>query len=414
MSSPRAEPAGSRTSLWDRLGYPGSGLCDRCELPEPELMRGPRFVTLLVTWRCNSRCRLCSVPLRKGVRELDKGEWLRVIRELDDLGSTDLIVSGGEPLLRDDIIELLEEINRRQIAATCALCTNATLIDREMARRIAGCGIRCRIVVSLDGPDAETHDAIRGMPGSFARAVRGIRHLVEAFGGGEHIGVNTILNRYNFRKIRETLGVIHEIGAATVRLAPAYPDSAAPDAILDRRQMIELISDAESTADHGRSLGLNVINLVPFATATMSACFIPWLCMAIDPEGNVAPCNTALGCYGASSNGHRIGNVRDRSLGDLWGAPEYVEFRQGARSREHAVCGLRHCGDVTLQAMNYIRGPCRSCRTGAEFAYPFKHGSESGLGDAPDRAIEEPGGESVRRVSATTPGGHHGPEIPTL
>jgi MoaA/NifB/PqqE/SkfB family radical SAM enzyme len=368
-------PAGRPTAtLWEAQGYPQAPLCEACSLPVPQLMPGPRYVTLLVTWRCNSRCTICGVARRGGDgagQELSTEELLRVVAELDAAGTTDVILSGGEPLVRPDIYEIMEDVNRRDIAASCALCTNGTLIDRVAAKRIARAGVKVRVVVSLDGPDAATHDAVRGVPGSFAAVTAGIRNLVEAFGSGEHIGVNTIVNRRNADSLRDTLELCAVLGAKTVKVAPVFPDSAAPHLRLGPDAMADLLAASSDIAAEGRARGLEVIDLVPFAAVSMSACFMPSLAMVIDPEGWIVPCNAAMGGFGGDDPTHRLGSVRGEAVAAVWRGAAFERFREGARRRRHRVCGARHCGDVTITAMNYIRGPCKSCQTGAPFAHPF-------------------------------------------
>ena len=97
-------------------------------------LSAPLSVFLDITNRCNLRCRHCSasagVPLDD---ELTTGEWLALIRRLAELKVFKVTVSGGEPLTRPDVFQLLDELERHHIAIR--LNTNATLVDREMADR---------------------------------------------------------------------------------------------------------------------------------------------------------------------------------------------------------------------------------------------------------------------------------------
>jgi radical SAM protein with 4Fe4S-binding SPASM domain len=138
------------------------------------------------------------------------------------------------------------------------------------------------------------------------------------------------------------------------------------------------VEDSPRILDYGRTLGLQVINLIPFSVVSMRACFMPWLSMVIDPEGWVGPCNAALGGFGGRDRRFRFGNVRESRIEEIWKGCGFDTFRRGALRREHDVCGHRHCGDVTINAMNYIRGPCRNCSTGAPITYPFRRVTEIG------------------------------------
>jgi len=87
-----------------------------------------------------------------------------------------LVFSGGEPLLRDDLYELAQVAKEAKLVI--ALATNGTLIDANAAATIARTGFN-RVSISLDGPDAATHDRLRGTDGAFDAAVRGIKLLLE-------------------------------------------------------------------------------------------------------------------------------------------------------------------------------------------------------------------------------------------
>lgn len=101
------------------------------------------------------------------------------------------VLSGGEPLMRPDIFRIAQYAAAQGLPV--ALATNGTLIDEAIARTIAACGIR-RASISIDGADAATHDAFRGVPGAFAAALQGARHLKQA---GVSFQFNVTLTRHN-------------------------------------------------------------------------------------------------------------------------------------------------------------------------------------------------------------------------
>lgn len=115
------------------------------------------------------------------------------------LGNPVLVFSGGEPLMRPDIFELMEEAGRRGIPF--ALSTNGTLVDEAMARRIAACKPH-RVSVSLDGADAATHDDFRQEKGAFDRTLGAIRHLRAQ---GVPMQINTSVTTHNRSQLPEIL-----------------------------------------------------------------------------------------------------------------------------------------------------------------------------------------------------------------
>ncbi len=140
------------------------------------IMRTPRSVDLLITSRCNLRCKYCS-HFTSGAdveEDLPTEEWLKFFEELNRAMVLDVCLQGGEPFVRTDFRQLVDGIVRNGLRFS--ILSNATLITDEMAGFIASTG-RCNYVqVSIDGSAAETHDACRGA-GNFDRAVRGLKLL---------------------------------------------------------------------------------------------------------------------------------------------------------------------------------------------------------------------------------------------
>jgi len=137
----------------------------------------PAYVCAKMTARCNSRCRHCDVWRQDDLgRELSTGEWFRVLSELAAwLGPFPMVFTGGEALLRGDLIAILQQAVRLGIRVE--LLTNALLIDQELAQSIVSTGIE-RITVSLDGFSPEVHDRFRGGDGFHARTTAALQALI--------------------------------------------------------------------------------------------------------------------------------------------------------------------------------------------------------------------------------------------
>jgi len=128
-----------------------------------------------------------------------------------------LVFSGGEPLMRRDLFELLEHARKRGVLP--ALATNATLIDDATAARLKELGVP-RASVSLDGANAATHDAFRGLPGSFAHAVRGIKALRKA---GIEVQINVTFTKKNRDDAPAMLDLARELDACAVHVFLLVP-----------------------------------------------------------------------------------------------------------------------------------------------------------------------------------------------
>lgn len=140
-------------------------------------LSAPLEVFIAITKRCNLFCGHCNVAATlNNIDELTTAQWLSLIRRLAELKVFNLWISGGEPFLREDFFVILEEIEKYHFFY--GLNTNATLIDDDTARRLAGLKRLTEVVVSLDGSCPAVHERLRGR-GSFAKTVAGIEHLVK-------------------------------------------------------------------------------------------------------------------------------------------------------------------------------------------------------------------------------------------
>ena len=149
-----------------------------------------------MTRRCNLKCIHCysssrNIPYRD---ELTTEEGKALIADLASFGSPVILFSGGEPLIRKDLPELAQFAVDRGMRAV--ISTNGTLLTPERIRAFRAIGLSY-IGVSLDGLK-ETHDFFRGVPGTFERAIRGIRDSRDA---GIKVGVRFTVNRHNVKDV---------------------------------------------------------------------------------------------------------------------------------------------------------------------------------------------------------------------
>jgi radical SAM protein with 4Fe4S-binding SPASM domain len=139
----------------------------------------PTLVSFAVTRECNLACKHCyseSVD-SPHPRELNTAEAKRLISQIAEAGTRILILDGGEPLMRPDIFELVQ--HARSSSLTTVMGTNATLISPEVAVKLVEADIQ-GLAISLDGADAETHDAFRGVEGAWEDTLQGIENVRRA------------------------------------------------------------------------------------------------------------------------------------------------------------------------------------------------------------------------------------------
>ncbi|HUT78824.1 MAG TPA: radical SAM protein, partial [Polyangia bacterium] len=160
--------------------------------------RRPLVVTWPITDRCNFSCRTCK-RWRRESAELGTAEALSVIEQLARLGTQRISISGGEPLLRDDLGELLGHARRRGVAVV--VTTNGSLVSERLPA-LAGAEL---VKLSLDG-DREVHDHLRGA-GSFDLVLEAARALRSA---GRRFVFNTVLSAVNLDRPEDAIRLAEE------------------------------------------------------------------------------------------------------------------------------------------------------------------------------------------------------------
>lgn len=139
----------------------------------PRLHVRPLVAELFLTENCNLRCVSCACWRTTTRDELRTEEWCDVLDQLADAGILKVNFTGGEPLIRRDAIGLMAYATNRGIREV-HLNTNAIRLDQPTLERVLAAGVRS-FNISVDGPDAATHDAVRGSEGAFETTMQ---HLV--------------------------------------------------------------------------------------------------------------------------------------------------------------------------------------------------------------------------------------------
>ena len=136
----------------------------------------PHACHLVLTWRCNLRCRACDAWQRPKGRELEAEQWIRILSQLSSLDIVKII--GGEPLVREDLGVLLDGIRRENDPFIVQVVTNGVLTDEtiRLAERYGWPGLHLRL--SLNGA-GDGHDRARGVPGTFERVMETMRGLAK-------------------------------------------------------------------------------------------------------------------------------------------------------------------------------------------------------------------------------------------
>lgn len=314
--------------------------------PDASLRRLP-LVTLYLSERCNSRCRTCDY-WRHGRADLDLEAVTRLLPSLRRLGTRTVVLSGGEPLLNREWVDIASLLAGEGMEVW--LLTSGLSLAKH-ARRASM--LFRSVTVSLDGTDAATYAAIRGVD-AFDVVCKGIRAAADA---GVHLTVRVTLQRANFRQLGSFVDLTRRLGARQVSFlavdvanphAFARHDGFESDLALRPGELGELerlMSALEE--DHGEALSSGFIAESPgklrrilqyfSAVCGLDAyppvrCNAPEFSAVIDAQGRVSPCFFIAGPRDATAR-----DGLDHALNSADMAALRATIRGGGR-RECATC----------------------------------------------------------------------------
>lgn len=173
--------------------------------------RRPIMGTIEITKRCNLSCRHCYIVDRPGSvratdRELSRIEWERILEQLSEAGCLWLGMSGGEPLVHSEFLDIYRAVRERGFLVT--LLTNATLITQRMAEEI-GALPPYAVEVSIYGASPETCERVTGNAWAYEACLRGVERLLEQ---GVHVVLKSTLSRTNAPDLDQMRGIAERFG----------------------------------------------------------------------------------------------------------------------------------------------------------------------------------------------------------
>ncbi len=296
----------------------------------------PLWLLAELTYRCPLQCVYCSNPLDFAKRdaELSTDEWKRVLREARALGSAQLGFSGGEPLARPDLVELVSEA--RRLGYFTNLITSAIGLDEEKLLALKSAGLDS-VQVSFQAASAELNDRIGGAK-TFARKLAATR-LVKRH--DLPLTICVVLHRQNIHEIRRILELTVELGADYVELATTQYYGWAKlnrDHLLPTRTQVceaEVVAHEFQTAQQGK---MRIFYVVPdYHEERPKPCMNGWgnVFLTIAPDGVALPCHNARELPGLE-----FPNVREHGIAWIWrDSPAFNRFR----------------------GFDWMREPCRVC-----------------------------------------------------
>ena len=172
-------------------------------------LSAPNSVIWDITSRCNLRCRHCYIEAGRRIEEPSTEEALSIMDQLKEAKVFSLSFSGGEPLLRDDLYELLQYAVK---SFRVNVASNGLLIDEDTAEKLKSSGISS-VQLSMDGLE-EAHDYLRGKKGAFNSLTETTEILRKV---GLPFGVTSVIYKKNYHQVREMISYAENLGAFAIR-----------------------------------------------------------------------------------------------------------------------------------------------------------------------------------------------------
>ncbi|HRI68138.1 MAG TPA: radical SAM protein [Polyangium sp.] len=315
----------------------------------------PQYAVWEITLRCDLACRHCgSRAGRSRPDELSTAEALDLVQQMAALGVEEVTVIGGEAYLRDDYAHIVRAIRNAGMRAT--MTTGGRGLTRDMARLAKQAGLESASV-SVDGLEA-THDALRGVRGSFSSAFAAIENL---HAEGIQVAANTQIGRASLREIPHVFEALVKAGIhswqvqLTVAMGRAVDE---PELLLEPYQMLEVMPMLARIKRRALEAGVRVWpgNNIGY--------FGPYeaLLRGTLPRGHLASCGAGRSTLGIEANGdikgcpslptadYVGGNIREHSLRDIWERAKPLRF-----TRDRTVADLwGYCGGC------YYADTCRA------------------------------------------------------
>lgn len=266
----------------------------------------PQFLTWNYTYRCNFNCSHCYSRADRYPQEADASAYRDFCRQLIEAGVFRVALGGGEVLLREDHLETIQSLSSAGVEVM--LTTNGWDLPASSASAMASAGLSA-LYVSLDGPNAESHDRVRRQPGSFDRALKTARLSSEL---GLCTKLSVVLSRANFKQLDDILGVARSVpGLKEVNFKRFRPSGNG----LINRVIFELhdtdILEIERVLH--QSIAFQPfhisLNFGPEPGEFDSGCSCGVTSLALRPNGDVGLC---------SYSEHVLGNLTRETLTDIW------------------------------------------------------------------------------------------------
>ncbi|HEX4086946.1 MAG TPA: pyrroloquinoline quinone biosynthesis protein PqqE [Chthoniobacteraceae bacterium] len=282
----------------------------------------PYVLLAELTYKCPLHCPYCSNPVRYPEGELTTAEWSRVFAQAAALGIFHLALSGGEPLLRPDLPELVRAASEAGLYPN--LITSGVGLNERRLRELREAGLES-VQLSFQGDEAEIANRVAGTQAHELK-LRAARMIQEE---GLALSVNAVLHRANLSRLGAIIGLAETLGAERLELANVqyygwgYLNR---EALLPAREQVVAAREIAMAAKQRLAGRMDIYYVLPdLYEKRPKPCMEGWgrKYMTVNPAGEVLPCPTA-----SSIAGLKFDNVREHELAWIWNESEsFQRFR---------------------------------------------------------------------------------------
>ena len=342
-----------------------------------DLIRFSSEIKPVVMWNitraCNLRCKHCYLDAKDAhPDELTLEEGKAFIDDLADMGIPMLIITGGEPLMSKNFFSYAFYAKEKGVRVV--ISTNGTVISKDMAKKLKEADI-LYVGVSVDAASSDVHDEFRGLPGSWDKAIQGVKNAMDA---GLKTGLRITVNKLNWQEVPALLDLAVDLGVPRFCLYHLVPTGRGEDIAdwdITKEQRLEVLEHLYDKALELRDKEIEILT----TDSPMDGVYILERLKKDDPErfddvrellkisggcsignkvanvdylGNVSPCHFAPQ--------KKVGNIREKSFMEIWNEHP-CELLVQLRDKNELLkgkCGICEYKDV-----------CGGCR---QKAYHFK------------------------------------------
>jgi len=325
----------------------------------------PTRVDFELTYRCNLKCQFCPQELFKSKypqskvqthKELETSKLCSVMDELKKGGVPLVTLTGGEPFIRKDIIEIIRHI--KSIGLSLSILSNGALFTPEIANELVKVGVDT-VTFSLDGPQ-KLHDTVRGIPNTYERITKAVGYLIEARKKAgktrPYVNFNCTISSLNQNKFSQIIDTAVEGGVDSVSFGflfftneEAVKKTASLISIQEAKEEDQILPENLRNVDTGlidkemelcrekaKKTGLS-ISFNPLLDARTlkeyfynydysytNKCFFPWKVSRVNPHGIVYPCSIDM----------NMGNLGEKGFFEIWNGKNYIDFRKSLKKNK--------------------------------------------------------------------------------